>query len=227
MLRRTVAPELLDARDYRNQNELRQNLDDMARYGCRLGAFGLALALATRSLPDRGAFTGLDVGIGAGDFIRFARAHVGVCIAWTGVDLSLDALQIAQESTPAELLCAAGQCLPFADASFDVVTCLHTLHHLDPPQAGLLLGECVRVARRRVVVLDLARGYFALVGAWLLTRGSSRNRLTRADGVRSVLRAYTPDEVRALAQSAGLREVCVRRHGPFRLSATWTKAAMG
>jgi ubiquinone/menaquinone biosynthesis C-methylase UbiE len=220
MQRRSPTPELLDDCAYRDLDELRGNLRDMARYDRWLGAFALGLRLATAGLTRHSAYVGLDVGCGAGDFIAYARRAFPAA-KWIGLDLSRDVLRVAQQSHPRlAAVCAEGASLPFADAGVDVVICIHVLHHLDPSQATDLLRECRRVARLRAVCLDLTRSASTLVGAWLLTHLTSRNRLTRADGVQSVRRAYTPQEAARLAQQAGWTEVSVRRHGPFRYSLT-------
>ena len=51
---------------------------------------------------------------------------------------------------------------------------------------------------------------YALV--WLATRVLARNRMSRHDGPLSVLRAYTPQEVRALCARAGLAGVRIHRY---------------
>jgi SAM-dependent methyltransferase len=48
-------------------------------------------------------------------------------------------------------LCA-GEHLPFADNSFDVVTLMFVLHHTQ--EAALAIQECARVARRHVLILE-------------------------------------------------------------------------
>jgi ubiquinone/menaquinone biosynthesis C-methylase UbiE len=164
-------------------------------------------------------YIGLDVGMGMGDFVRYAlRAGQG---HWVGLDSAWLVLQCARSEIAAPAVLAAGQQLPFADECFDVVTCAQTLHHLPPSQAIQLMHECARVARVGVVIVDLVRGYIGLVGAWLLTRLTSHNAMTRADGVQSVRRAYTPAEALALAQQAGWAGARVRRHGPIRYSLVW------
>jgi SAM-dependent methyltransferase len=47
-----------------------------------------------------------------------------------------------------------GRRLPFAAGSFDVTVCCYVLHHLSPEHAKALLGEMVRVTRRRIVLLE-------------------------------------------------------------------------
>lgn len=223
--RRSPASELLDECAYRDLDELRGNLRDMARYDRWLGVSALALQLATASLsPTSAACTGLDVGCGSGDFVAYAEQHFSA-VRWLGLDVSRDVLRIARQDHPGfGGICAQGTRLPFADAGVDVVTCIHLLHHFDPPDAIALLREFARVAQLRVVCLDLTRRAGTLIGAWLLTRLTSRNRLTRADGVQSARRAYTPDEAADLARRAGWTNFDVRAHGPFRYSLTLTRS---
>jgi SAM-dependent methyltransferase len=218
---RSTKRELLDHGAQRDLEELRGNLRDMERYDRWLGALRTQLRLA-QAAPGSPAL-GLDVGAGAAGFLHYARQRS--TMRWIGLDLSRDVLCIAGErrTGAGDLICADGLRLPFADDGVDVVACAHLVHHLDPDHAVALLQECARVARRRVVAIDLNRGWLTIAGAWLLTRATSANRMTRADGVLSARRAYTPAEVRALAHRAGLARAQVRRHGPARLSLVWDK----
>jgi ubiquinone/menaquinone biosynthesis C-methylase UbiE len=219
---RSTSPELLDAPDRRDPTELAHNLRDMSRYDRWLGVYDLTLKLAVEALAPNTMWIGLDIGVGSAGFIHLAAQRASM--RWVGLDLAADVLHIARGSAAdAAWLCANATRLPLADQSVDVVVCVHTLHHLDEPLAVALLGECARVARRRVVALDLARGYLALTGAWLLTRITSRNRMTLADGVQSARRAYTPDEASALAARAGLSAARIARHGPAHFSIVWTR----
>ena len=108
--------------------------------------------------------------------------------------------------------------MPFADASVEIVTCAFALHHFSPRMATGLLCEMARVARIGVIVTDLRRSHAAYWGARLLARGMN-NRLTRHDGPLSVLRAYTPVEVRSWMARAGLRGI-VCAEPVFRLMIT-------
>ncbi len=219
MQRRSGAPELLDRRAYAHLDELRGNLDDMARYGRWLGTFALARRLLA-ALPMRRSALGVDLGCGSGEFIASTR-NTDLACHWVGLDLSGDVLRIACAQWPGiAFLCADACHLPFADAGADVIVGLHVLHHFDPPLAVNLLRECRRVARACAVFVDLSRGVRALVAAWLLTRLTSRNRLTRGDGVLSVRRAYTVAEAARLAGQAGWEHVQARQHGPFYYSLT-------
>lgn len=236
---RSDAPELLDGlgavecggtpvpSPLSTQALLCANLRDIARYNVLMGTRALLLRLVREVVGftigvRRSSYTGLDVGTGLGDFVAYAmRADSS---HWVGLDSSRPVLQCAQPVAAWPMLLGMGQSLPFADGSFDVAVCAQTLHHLAPAQAVLLLAECGRVARCGVVVVDLARGYLGVAGAWLLTRLTSRNPMTWADGVQSVRRAYTLHEAHELARLAGWPDARASSHGPIYYSLVWRKS---
>jgi ubiquinone/menaquinone biosynthesis C-methylase UbiE len=102
---------------------------------------------------------------------------------------------------------ADGRSLPYSDGTFDVAHASLVLHHLEPDQATRFLRELNRVARRGIVVNDLSRRSFTLLGAWLLAHACTTNRYSRHDAPLSARRAYTRPEAVALLASAGLRPV--------------------
>jgi hypothetical protein len=57
----------------------------------------------------------------------------------------------------------------------------------------------------------------------VLTRLLTKNRLTRYDAPVSVMNAFTPDEMKTMAQEAGLQKTIVHRHFPYRLALVQTK----
>ena len=158
----------------------------------------------------------LDVGCGAGD-IPLALAdrarRAGRQLRFVAVDARPEVLEAAIALEPrlaggdVELHVADGRRLPFPDHAFDVAHTSMVLHHLEPPDAISLLGELRRVARRGVVVNDLARSRIAVAGAWLMGHLLTANRFTRNDAPLSVRRAYRPAEMRSLLVAAGLRPV--------------------
>jgi ubiquinone/menaquinone biosynthesis C-methylase UbiE len=108
--------------------------------------------------------------------------------------------------------------LPFRDRSFDAAFSVLTLHHLEDDAAVTLVREMARVARSVVVVNDLERSRPALLGARLLAATVwRRSPITRHDGPLSVRRAFTPGELLAIGERAGLGRPRVRRHPAFRL----------
>jgi methionine biosynthesis protein MetW len=85
----------------------------------------------------------LDIGCGDGRFCTLARNR---CTAIVGVDCALKALGIArQRNIPVVQSNFGEHKLPFADASFDVVTCLDVIEHIFDP--FFLLKEINRVLK--------------------------------------------------------------------------------
>ena len=106
--------------------------------------------------------------------------------------------------------------LPFADASFDLVSCSLFAHHLEPEQLPRFAREGLRVCRLALLINDLIRHplHLLLVYAGLPLY---RSRLTRHDAVASVRRAYTVDEMRALLAGAAASRLEFSRHYLFRM----------
>jgi SAM-dependent methyltransferase len=92
-----------------------------------------------------GVGTLLDVGAGSGFSSAYYPAHVRVVAA------DYAAGMLAGNPVRDRLCCSAYR-LPFADRSFDAVTCWELLHHLEQPAEAL--REMRRVAKRRVVVFE-------------------------------------------------------------------------
>jgi SAM-dependent methyltransferase len=112
---------------------------------------------------------------------------------------------------PVVLGCAST--LPFRTASVDVVTLSQLLHHFERDAAVRILREGARVARRGVVVADLLRSRTAAtlfgIGARLLGFDDH----TVVDGITSVGRGYTLDELADLFGAAGLEVSLAVRPG--------------
>jgi SAM-dependent methyltransferase len=226
--RRNGMRELLDGAAIPTP-DLHGNLAEIRLINRGLGWTGATLHLIARvSHLERGhAFSYLDVATGTGDLplalLRRARKR-GWAVDAHALDCSADVLDAARAhigAAPGRLHEGDARALPFADRSFDVVTCALALHHFAPDEASIVLCELARVARRGWVVVDLERSFIAYLGARLL-RLILRNRLTRHDAPASVLRAYTLTELRGLLEHAGIGQAVAATQFPFRLVAYGT-----
>lgn len=94
----------------------------------------------------------LDVGCGAGHYLRSLRRRVDPEIDYTGVDLTVEFLAMGRRVFP-DVLLAAGDAfaLPFPDRCFDLVLCNNLLLHLPPPP-DRPLAELARITRKRLLV---------------------------------------------------------------------------
>ncbi|MBN1341083.1 MAG: class I SAM-dependent methyltransferase [Phycisphaerae bacterium] len=102
-----------------------------------------------RLLPRDAGSSALDVGCGDGYLCeQLARRGFDTIV---GIDLANSRLAYAQGRNPHGRFAQSDvNRLPFADASFDVVTCVDVLEHQPDPVGAL--RELARVARRYVVV---------------------------------------------------------------------------
>jgi SAM-dependent methyltransferase len=169
-------------------------------------------------------FSVLDVGAGSGELLRVAArwAHRSRRLArLVGLELNArSALAILEESGEyASISAVRGDALrlPFTDSRFDYVICSLFTHHFDDETVVRVLGELGRVARRRIIVIDLNRHPLAYFLYTTVGRLFLRNRLIREDGALSILRSFRPAELHHLAARAGLSNISVRRRFPFRL----------
>ena len=169
------------------------------------------------------SFSLLDVGTGLGDIPARVRDHGerhGVSVCTIGLDTS-ETLALAAHGTAMPVLRADARRLPIADRAFDVVTCSQLLHHFRGDDGALLLREIDRVARRRVIISDLRRSWLAAAGIWLASWPLRFHPVSRHDGVVSVLRGFTLDELRSVVHAAVGVTPRVRRHRGFRVTASW------
>jgi len=229
---RTEGDELLDETGH-DKAELAASLRDVRRINLLFGGLGTVRAHLPRLLnatsPER-PVTILDLATGSADIprhvIRWARDQ-GREVEITASDFSEDVLAIAARRVAPypniRLLRCDAREVPFADASLDIVLCSLALHHFSPPDAVRVLAEMDRVSRVGFIVNDLARSRPGYIGAWLVARLATRNRITQHDAPLSALRAYTPQELRMLLDKAGVTDVEIRRSLWFRMAATQLK----
>jgi len=206
------------------------SLADIDRLNAWFGGYALTLRaldrLVLRAPPSR-RWLVVDVGGGRGDFARRLidhlrrrnrRARVVV------VDRDPDLLAVARRAMPPDvsLVRAEATALPFREASIDVITMSLTLHHMEPDAAAMSLGEMSTSARVSIIVNDLWRSRLSLALVWVATRVLGCHAISRHDGPLSVRRAYSPDEIRGLAEKAGIRPPRIRRYPLLgRLLAVW------
>ena len=180
------------------------------------------------------SFSILDVGAGSGELLRVAASwtrQTGRRMPGVGLELNERSAESINEESRCfdEISSVRGDALqlPFGDGEFDYVMCSLFTHHFVEDEVVHILREMRRVARRRIFVIDLHRHpvayfFYTTVGKLFL-----HNRLLRHDGALSILRGFKVHEMQALGQRAGLKDVRVERHFPYRLvlSASATRAA--
>jgi SAM-dependent methyltransferase len=113
--------------------------------------------------------------------------------------------------------------LTYPDRSFDIVLCSLAIHHFSWAAAVSLLREMDRLSRTGFVLTDLSRSYVALASAWVYTRLTTTNIMTRVDAIASILAAFTQAELVRMAAEAGVGPLEIARAPLFRLTAVQRK----
>lgn len=186
----------------------------------------LAHAAKHSALPTRL----LDVATGGGDIpIRlwnYAR-RAGLPLEIAGCDRSPYAVDYARRRAQA---CGADVHFFAWDVLhnglpglYDIVTSSLFLHHLEEAQAVALLQSMAEAAQQLLLINDLVRSGAGYALAYLGTRFLSASDVVHTDGPRSVEGAFTVEELRALAQKAGLEGARVTRYWPCRMLLEWER----
>lgn len=210
----------------------RRSIADVARSNRWLGGLRAAQLSVRDAVAQLGsAGTVLDVGTGFADIparVRRDAQRAGTSLTTIGVDEAVALLASASAAgRVTHVVAAKALALPFRDRSVDIVTCSQLLHHFEHRDAERLLAEMNRVAKRAVAVSDLRRSWLAALGFWLLSWIFRFHRVTRHDGVVSVLRGFTAMELTELIRSATGSTPTVSRRLGFRLTARWSPRMTG
>jgi ubiquinone/menaquinone biosynthesis C-methylase UbiE len=160
----------------------------------------------------------LDIGTGSADIplalvrqARWRRRKVQV----TALDNHADVLRVAREATAgvSAIQVEPGDALdlPYPRNAFHFATCSLTFHHLGLDGCIRAMREMDRVSSHGWIVNDGERTWPNLLLLHFLAPYFTKNPLTLHDATRSILRAYTRDEYRALADAAGFPDARVER----------------
>lgn len=168
----------------------------------------------------------LDLGCGGGDVVlRLAglARRAGLEVAWTGIDPDDRAIAVARsrDGGAVTFRCADAATLLAEGDRFDAVISNHVLHHLGPGLAELV-AQSRALSRGVVLHSDIARSRTAYalyaVGITPFAPGT----FLRTDGLRSIRRSYTRDELQQALDDIQPRAWTVHAPGRFRLLAAGT-----
>ena len=222
-MKRLVTPELLDS-DAAPPAEVQQTLSDLRRINRWFGGISTTRRMLEKATARDGfsQLTLLDVGAGSGD-VSLAATRQLRSQRQIRVTL-LDRMPAHLPRNGVGTVAGDALALPFRDASFDLVTCSLLVHHLERPQIVRFVNEALRVARVAVLLNDLRRErlHLALVYAGF----PLFSRVTRHDGVASVRRAYTPEEIRSILRDTDAASFEIENHYLYRMGVlVWKRVA--
>jgi 2-polyprenyl-3-methyl-5-hydroxy-6-metoxy-1,4-benzoquinol methylase len=224
-------PEIMDdpALDVASHREALAGLARINRFSGSVSVLWPDLLALSKSIPDR-PLRILDVATGSGDVpaaIVERAEREGVKVEVLGVDVS--PIAIAEAEVRVELgkysnlrfqvLDVLKQRLP---DGYDAVTCSLFLHHLDEADTVRLLSSMKAAAGRLVLVNDLVRSRANYLQVWFASHVLSSSRVVHTDGPRSVRSAYTIEEMRSMAEQAGMSNAVVEPRFPCRMLLKWS-----
>jgi len=221
-MKRRPSLELLDS-DAGTEREIAGSLRDLQMFNEWFGGVRTTEKLVRRALAEsRGQSASLlEVAAGAG----FVPAKIRERLS-PQLDLTVTVLDRARSHLNGSGRAVAGDALalPFADSSFDLVSCNLFVHHLAPDELQRFAREALRVCRVAFLVNDVVRSpiHLALTYAGFPLY---RSRITRNDAPASVRQAYTPAELSELLQPLTARPVQISRHYLYRMGIIAWKAA--
>jgi len=221
-MKRRPSLELLDS-DAGTPREVAASLRDLQMFNQWFGGVRTTEKLVRRALTKnrRKSASLLEVAAGAG----FVPAQIRERLS-PNLDLTVTLLDRARSHLNGNDRTVAGDALalPFADSSFDLVSCNLFVHHLAPDEFRRFAREALRVCRVAFLVNDVVRSrvHLALTYAGFPLY---RSRITRKDAPASVRQAYTPAELRELLQPLTASPVQISRHYLYRMGIiAWKQA---
>lgn len=231
-MKRRFDPAVLELMDQPQSvsAELKSDLRNLRQLNHYFGSYNLVRWFLKRWIKPGDNLRVLDLATGSGDIPRlivdYAR-KVGASVKVDALDRQTATLDVARALSGGYPEISFVMADVFAwepQTPYDIVLCSLALHHFSEKDAVRVL-RCMREwSRRFVLVADLCRGLFGVVGVYLLTAVIFRNPMTRHDGRLSIARSFSFGEMAELARKAGWANF---GHKKFRFSrqAIWREPA--
>lgn len=144
----------------------------------------------------------LDIGFGGGDIpLKIAQwaAKNKICLQVTGIEIDKRAYTFARSLEVPDNISYRLQStsdLLHQNEQFDFVISNHLIHHLNHHSLQKLLYEARQLSTKAVLFNDIERSDIGYALFNLLSRPVFRSSFITADGLTSIKRSYTPEELR-------------------------------
>lgn len=222
---RTDEPETMDDFSLEGE-ELRDALDKIAKInqllgGNKLTLNGLKLILPKGSKND--LITIIDVGCGNGDMLRkiadFGLQN-GFSFKLIGVDANAftvnHAIKLSESYKNISYLCEDIFTMDLRKLDSDVIVCTLTLHHFKDNEIIQILNLFKISAKVGIVINDLQRSAVAYRLFQLLCLIFGLNRMSREDGLISILRGFKKQELIDFSEKLNFKKYSIDWKWAFR-----------
>ncbi|TDO73190.1 methyltransferase family protein [Flavobacterium chryseum] len=222
---RTQETEIMD--DFSLQGEeLRAALDQIASINQLLGGNRVTLNGIKKLLKKsdrRKTITIVDIGCGNGDILRmlakFGQKN-NLNFKFIGVDANDFTINYARtlskEYSNIEYRCVDIFSEDFKTIQYDIVLCTLTLHHFTNEQILNIISTFNNNAQIGVVINDLHRSKLAYLLFQLICVTFNLSRMSREDGLVSILRGFRKNELEGFSQKLNLKNYSINWKWAFR-----------
>ncbi len=222
---RTDDSEIMD--DFQLEGDvLKETLDRIAQINQLLGGNKLTLkgvAKLLKKIPDSKLITIVDVGCGNGDMLR-KLADFGyqnnLKLQLIGIDANKFtvnyAVDLSKEYSNIVYRCEDIFDESFSELEYDIVLCTLTLHHFRNQEIAKLLMLFDKNSRFGFVVNDLHRNPVAYRLFQVLCFVFRLNKMSREDGLTSILRGFKKEELIAFSEKLGFKKYSIQWKWAFR-----------
>jgi len=155
----------------------------------------------------------LDIGSGSSDNLIAAK-NIFPNLQILSIDKNLRALSNTKNSL--KKINSDAFHLPIKNESCDIVHAALFLHHFTEEQIQKLLKEFLRICKKGIIINDLQRSYFALLGIKILTFLFSKSEMVKNDAPISVKRSFIKSDITNLLRNAGVSNFIIKRKWAFR-----------
>ncbi len=222
---RSDAPEMMD--DFSMEGEmLRDALDKIAKINQILGGNKLTLNGVKKLISNCNqaeTITIVDIGCGNGDMLRnladYAKANKRNFIL-IGIDANAFTINHAQNLSVnypnISYRCEDVFGGEFVNLRYDISLCTLTLHHFKYDEILSLMTVLKKQSAIGIVVNDLERSKVAYRLFQVLCFVFGLNKMSREDGLVSILRGFTRKELVAFSEKLNLKKYKIRWKWAFR-----------
>jgi 2-polyprenyl-3-methyl-5-hydroxy-6-metoxy-1,4-benzoquinol methylase len=222
---RTENPEIMD--DFTLEGEeLKDALDKIASINQLLGGNQLTLKGVQKLLENKtneDLITIVDVGCGNGDMLR-KIAEFGIQnnlnLELIGIDANLYtvnyAVSLSEKYSNIHYKCEDIISKAFDELKYDIVLCTLTLHHFKNEEIVRILTVFKNNSKIGFVINDLQRSSVAYRLFQALCFVFGLNKMSREDGLTSILRGFKKDELIAFSEKLNLKKYSIKWKWAFR-----------
>lgn len=222
---RTDEPEIMD--DFLLEgDELQDALDKIAKINQLLGGNKLTLEGVKSLLQNsdkKELITIVDIGCGNGDMLRYV-ADFGIKNGYNfnliGIDANAFTINHA-ENLSKNYSNITYNCLDiftkqFNELKYDIILCTLTLHHFKDNEVKKLVSQFYTNSKIGIVINDLERNIVSYRLFQALCFVFNLNRMSREDGLISILRGFKKQELINFSQELGLKKYTLNWKWAFR-----------